>query len=230
MRKLVFILAAASLAVGGFGCRSQRKPTPVAQPKLQQPRPHYQPPPPPAHVQQQPRPQPPPSRPRYAGPTWYPARKPISPRWTTVVLHHSATDRGSAATFDQDHRSRGWEGLGYHFVIGNGKGSGDGQIEVSSRWHEQKHGAHCKTSDNYFNEHGIGICLVGDFTKYRPTARQMQSLQQLIAFLSERCNIRPERVTTHGAVTGKTLCPGRHFSLQNVRRTLLAGSPGRLAR
>lgn len=231
MRKTVFVLLAAVLAAGEFGCRSHAKPAPTAPPRAQQSRPQHQPPPPPQHVQQPPRPQPPPPRrPQYAGPAWYPARKPISPRWTTIVIHHSATDRGSAATFDQDHRSRGWEGLGYHFVIGNGKGSGDGQIEVSGRWHEQKHGAHCKTADNYFNEHGIGICLVGDFTKYRPTARQMQSLQQLVAFLTDRCNIRAERVTTHGAVTGKTLCPGRHFSLQNVRRTLLTGGARQAAR
>lgn len=126
--------------------------------------------------------------------------------------------------FDRDHRGRGWEGLGYHFVIGNGHGSGDGQIEIGSRWHSQMHGAHCKTKDNYFNEHGIGICLVGDFTKSRPSPRQMDSLQQLVSFLTNRCNIRPDRVTTHSAVTGKTECPGKNFPLQTIRRTLLAGS------
>jgi len=164
------------------------------------------------------------SRPQYAGPAWYPAGRAISPRWTTIVIHHSATDRGSASVFDRDHRGRGWDELGYHFVIGNGRGSGDGQIEVGGRWNLQKHGAHCKNSDNYYHEHGIGICLVGDFTKNRPSPRQMASLQQLVSFLTNKCNIRAERVTTHGAVTGKTACPGRHFPLQNIRRTLLASA------
>ena len=42
-------------------------------------------------------------------------------QWRYVVLHHSATDSGSAAEFDKLHRRRGWDELGYHFVITNGK-------------------------------------------------------------------------------------------------------------
>ena len=116
----------------------------------------------------------------------------------------SATDRGSARSFDKNHRGKGWDELGYHFVIGNGQGSPDGHIEVGPRGHKQKHGAHCKTLDNHFNEHGIGICLVGDFTESRPTRRQLASLTKLAAFLCSECGISPDRITTHGAVTGKT--------------------------
>jgi len=220
------VLTAAAIAAVAASCRSDRTqsrlpapgPYQLAAPHTAQPRPTAAPP------RAQPLPQPSPPRQAWGGPQWYPQGRPISPRWTTIVIHHSATDRGSASLFDRDHKGRGWDELGYHFVIGNGHGSGDGQIEVGARWHAQKHGAHCKTPDNYFNEHGIGICLVGDFTKVRPTPRQMASLQQLVGFLSNRCGIRPERVTTHGAVTGRTACPGRLFPLQSVRRTLLASS------
>ncbi|MDO8630422.1 MAG: N-acetylmuramoyl-L-alanine amidase [Phycisphaerales bacterium] len=146
-----------------------------------------------------------PDVPRALGdPSWFPRCGKISPRWTTVVIHHSATATGSARSFDKSHRDKGWDELGYHFVIGNGTGSGDGVIEVGSRWHSQKHGAHCKTPDNYFNEHGIGVCLVGDFTRTRPTPRQMESLRRLTAFLSDQCGISVGRVTTHGAFTRKT--------------------------
>jgi len=139
------------------------------------------------------------------------------------VIHHSATSTGGAATFDRHHRSKGWDELGYHFVIGNGTDTPDGAIEIGARWHKQKHGAHCKTPDNYYNEHGIGICLVGDFTKGRPTAKQIASLTRLVRFLCLETGIPPQRVTTHGAVTHKTQCPGRHFSLYSVHRAL--GSP-----
>ena len=137
---------------------------------------------------------------------WEPAGRKISPRWTTIVIHHSATAAGGAAEFDRYHRkANGWDELGYHFVIGNGTLTPDGYVEVGSRWHKQKHGAHCKTPGNYFNEHGIGVCLVGDFTRSRPTARQLASLQRLVSFLMDRCNIPASRVTTHGAVTRAVL-------------------------
>lgn len=58
-----------------------------------------------------------------------------------IVIHHSATDIGSAASFDRRHRLiNHWDELGYHFVIGNGSGSGDGAIEIGTRWYKQKWG------------------------------------------------------------------------------------------
>jgi len=145
----------------------------------------------------------------------------MSDRWRTIVIHHSATAVGGARSFDRGHKSKGWDELGYHFVIGNGTDTPDGLVEVGSRWHKQKHGAHCKTPDNFYNEHGIGICLVGDFTKSRPTPRQMASLSRLVAFLTSRCGIPSDRVTTHGAVTHKTACPGRYFPTGYFRRTMI---------
>ena len=152
--------------------------------------------------------------------TWYPRGGRISSRWRSIVVHHSATRSGNAAEFDRYHRSQGWDELGYHFVIGNGHGSPDGKIEIGSRWHKQKHGAHCKTVGNYYNEHGIGICLVGDFTKSRPTAHQLASLQRLVRFLRGEADIALSEVTTHGRVTRRTACPGRHFSLAGLRRAV----------
>jgi hypothetical protein len=152
---------------------------------------------------------------------WYPGCGKISRRWTTIVIHHSATHRGGARSFDKNHReSRGWDELGYHFVIGNGTDTPNGYVEVGSRWHKQKHGAHCKTPSNYYNDHGIGICLVGNFESAPPSRNQMASLVHLVRFLSQACGIPPERITTHRHVNGKTKCPGRYFSLAEVHRAL----------
>src|SRR5262245_42419282 len=88
----------------------------------------------------------------------------VAPRpWKWIVIHHSATPTGGAAVFDKMHRDKGWDELGYDFVIGNGTDSGNGQVEVGSRWPKQKWGAHAKTPNNEYNERGIGICLVGNF-------------------------------------------------------------------
>jgi hypothetical protein len=152
-------------------------------------------------------------------PGWIPDRG-ISSRWKVVVIHHSATPTGDARHFDAAHRAKGWDELGYHFVIGNGTDTPDGHIEVGSRWISQKHGAHCKVPGNYYNEHGIGICLVGDFDQSSPSPRQIESLARLVAFLCKNCNIPTGNVTTHGGVTGLTACPGRHFSLAGLMQTI----------
>ena len=47
--------------------------------------------------------------------------------WTAIVIHHSASRTGNASIFDNWHREgRGWNGVGYDFVIGNGTDSSDG--------------------------------------------------------------------------------------------------------
>ncbi|HPD47226.1 MAG TPA: peptidoglycan recognition family protein [Anaerohalosphaeraceae bacterium] len=154
---------------------------------------------------------------------WIPRAK--ERQWTAIVIHHSATDRGSMAAFDDYHRQEhNWDGIGYDFVIGNGKGSGDGQVEVTYRWREQLVGAHCKTPDNWANERGIGICLVGDFTKTKPTWNQMKSLKELVRFLQQRYGIPKSRVYGHCEVPGYTqgsVCPGRYFPMSTFRASLL---------
>ena len=147
----------------------------------------------------------------------------VGKRWTCVVIHHSAGDSGGAVAFDRFHKDvRGWDELGYHFVIGNGTNTHDGQVEVGPRWTKQKHGAHCKTSDNSYNDHGIGICLVGNFEHSRPSPAQMESLEKLVRFLMAEFNIPLHRVLTHRGVTGKTACPGRKFPLAALKRNLSA--------
>jgi N-acetyl-anhydromuramyl-L-alanine amidase AmpD len=141
----------------------------------------------------------------------------VAPRhWKWIVIHHSATPGGSMAFFDKEHKAKGWDGVGYHFVIGNGTESGDGQIEVTQRWPLQKWGAHAKTVDNRFNEHGIGICLVGNFDVERPSPKQMQSLARLVAHLSQTYRISPQNVVGHKD-TKATDCPGRFVNMAAIR-------------
>lgn len=163
---------------------------------------------------------PPPVRPPESGHAWMPPGG-ISNRWECVVIHHSAKDTDSPQGMTEWHvNGRGWDELGYHFVIGNGVRFPDGEIYVGPRWTKQKHGAHCKVPGNYYNEHGIGICLIGDLNRHGPTAKQMESLVRLVSYLSRRCGIRSDRILTHGGVTHKTECPGRHFSVGAVRQAV----------
>lgn len=130
--------------------------------------------------------------------------------WKYIVIHHSATESGSAAEFDAAHRNRGWDGLGYHFVIDNGDGGPSGNIEVGPRWRIQKWGAHTgNTPDNEYNNHGIGICVVGDFSRRLPSQAQLASMQRLVCWLMARYDIPAYRVVGHRDAPGaKTECPG----------------------
>ncbi len=137
--------------------------------------------------------------------------------WKWIVIHHSATATGGAAAFDKMHKAKGWDGLGYDFVIGNGTDTGNGQIEVGFRWTQQLDGAHAKTPDNDFNKLGIGICLVGNFDETNPSPQQMASLAKLVGYLEKTYRITPDRILGHGD-TKITACPGRHMNLAIVRR------------
>jgi len=134
-------------------------------------------------------------------------------RWRHIVIHHSATDNGSAAAFDAHHRKRGWDELGYHFVIDNGNGAPDGRVEVGSRWPKQKWGAHCGgTPNNEYNKYGIGICVVGDFSRHMPSRRQLASLRKLTVYLARTYNIPQKNIIGHrDAPNTNTACPGDTF-------------------
>lgn len=153
-------------------------------------------------------------------------------RWQAIVVHHSAVAEVSPQSMDAAHRQRGWDELGYHFVIGNGVGYPDGRLYIGPRWRTQKHGAHCKIGpghyfgtwrpDNFYNEHGIGICLIGNLDHTPPTARQMQTLRELLALLCREGGVAATAIYGHGEVTGRTACPGRHLNVRHLRQAVAA--------
>jgi hypothetical protein len=155
---------------------------------------------------------------------WVPSSR-NEKRWKAIVIHHSGTDTGSVASIDDYHRkNNGWDGIGYDFVIGNGSGCGNGEIDPTFRWAGQKVGAHCKTDEsNWANKDAIGICLIGNFDSSRPSGSQMASLMKLTRFLTDRYNIPAARIYGHNSTPGHsttTSCPGRNLSISYVKTSL----------
>ncbi|MCH8474910.1 MAG: LysM peptidoglycan-binding domain-containing protein [Opitutales bacterium] len=133
-------------------------------------------------------------------------------RWRNIVAHHSGIARGNARSYDRNHREqRRWpNGLAYHFVIGNGIDSGDGQVEVGGRWVNQIEGGHVRRRE--VNLNGIGICLVGNFQETRPSRKQLAALNELVLFLKGNATANNVHFTVHRLVDrNHTVCPGRHF-------------------
>lgn len=81
-------------------------------------------------------------------------------RITLIIVHCTANRAGSAlrlADIDRDHRSRKWNGCGYHYVIPT-----DGAIEKGRP--EAVVGAHCNNpllENGNHNPHSIGVAYVG---------------------------------------------------------------------
>jgi hypothetical protein len=138
-------------------------------------------------------------------------------RWKFVIVHNSGTRQGNARAFDYYHRKirRMRNGLAYHFVIGNGTSSRNGQIEIGDRWRRQINGGHVHS--DYMNNIGLGICLVGDFNRDQPTRAQLEACEELIRYLRERCGqsdgrsliVRPHREVN--PPRWATDCPGDAF-------------------
>jgi LysM repeat protein len=132
--------------------------------------------------------------------------------WQKIIIHHSGSDIATPQGMDRYHREeqRMENGLAYHFVIGNGTRTGDGEVFVGRRWTEQLDGGHLASAA--LNRKSIGICLIGDFNRSAPTARQMESLQLLVKHLMQRCNVSKANVQTHKQVNPRpTQCPGSKF-------------------
>jgi hypothetical protein len=145
-------------------------------------------------------------------------------RWQFIVVHNSGTRQGNAAAFDYYHRHfrRMQNGLAYHFVIGNGTSTGNGQIEVGDRWRRQINGGHVHS--DYLNNIALGICLVGDFNRDQPTRAQLDCCEELIRYLRQRCGkigdhypiVKPHREMN--PPRWPTDCPGDVFPYSWFRR------------
>ncbi len=140
-------------------------------------------------------------------------------RWKYIVVHHSAIERGNATVYHRTHLQRGMEnGLAYHFVIGNGIDSGDGEIEIGPRWLKQLNGGHVRNAT--YNQQGIGICLVGNLQNHPPTPKQWAALTALIDWLrtSAPLGVKPS-VTVHRWVDrNHTACPGSKFPYSTLKQ------------
>jgi hypothetical protein len=142
--------------------------------------------------------------------------------WRFIVLHHSASRGGDAQLIDRDHQTQnGWDGIGYHFVVGNGVDMPLGRIEATFRWRQQSHGAHAGALplQKPFNADGIGVCLIGNYDQQAIDPFAERRLVELCAQLIDRIpTLSVGRIIGHRDVPGKaTACPGRGIDLERVR-------------
>lgn len=141
-------------------------------------------------------------------------------RWGSIVIVHSGTPSGSAADIAQEHRGLGYDGLGFHFVIGNGTRMGDGEIHVGYRWIDQRDGAELAGVRAGFASSGvIEICLVGDGDRRPFTDEQLHRLAQVVSALADRLDIPSDKINLHKDLAGTT-SPGQYFPQSEFEQLL----------
>lgn len=142
-------------------------------------------------------------------------------KWNRIVIHHSASNWGSARVIDIWHRKRKWSGIGYHFVILNGYLTPEdavehrrftsllGSIEAGrqldkDKWAESnEQGAHALG----YNRDSIGICLIHKHGPY--PIIMLAQLSLLVSELMCAFDITPESVVGHYELDrAKPECPG----------------------
>lgn len=135
-----------------------------------------------------------------------------SGRWLDIVILDSGLAHGNPEAMAREHQARGMHGLGYHFLIGNGNGMGDGELHVGYRWNDQLDGTHALGPQaGQLNRQAIGICLIGNGNRRPFTARQIDRLLRLVAGLQQELGIPIDHVRLHRDVATGVDSPGRLF-------------------
>lgn len=138
-------------------------------------------------------------------------------RWQAIVIHHSGSSAGTLEDIARQHRGWGLPSIGYHFVIGNGNGEPDGDVLACPRWTNREPGAHVAARPEgaspdaaWFNEHAIGICLVGNGERRSFTDAQLASLVRQVRQLQAAYGIPDSNVVLHSQLA-EVSSPGRWF-------------------
>lgn len=130
----------------------------------------------------------------------------------TIVIHHSATQptRDNASAFARFHiQTRGWPGIGYHYVV-NPDGIVDKCQPVSAISYHA----------GGVNSRAVGICVVGNFDYTMPSSRQWNTAIDLCKQIIQAIpNIKT--IIGHNEVPGTSKsCPGKRFKLDAFRAAL----------
>jgi N-acetylmuramoyl-L-alanine amidase len=141
-------------------------------------------------------------------PIFQTARRATDSRWKYIYIHQSRTLNGGAAS----------TGLADHFIIGNGTGCGDGEIQYTPRWDKQEPAAP-PAGASEIDPACITICVIGNFDRTTPTPAQLKRLTQLISALRSKLDIPADRVLSLDG-QDSAAGTGRYFPITSIREQL----------
>ncbi len=129
--------------------------------------------------------------------------------YTRITLHHTGTDVITATSEPAvircldgvlgGHLNRNFGDIGYHFLI-----------DYAGRVWEGRSLAYWGAHVSGENEQNIGIVLLGNYERQRPSNPQLNTMTHLVHVLRHRYGVRRGRIYGHIDL-GRTLCPGKYL-------------------
>ena len=144
-------------------------------------------------------------------------------RWRAIIIHDSGEPGGDPESLRRRHLDYGYRMMGYHFLVGNGNGMGDGVVHVGERWVRQTSGWHAVGPyKDYYNRNAVAICLVGNGDRRPFTRPQVAQLVSLVRRLQQELGIPASAVRLHRDIAGGlTTSPGRYFPAAELEQQLV---------
>lgn len=159
-----------------------------------------------------------------------------------IIVHHTVTNPSGNARKDVDyvyqihHGSRGWGGIGYHFLITSEEKNGFAIVhEVGDIGSIRAHAINAKglfgLPKDAGNVYFLGISIVGRFDQgAMPTQAQLRSLHYLIKELVEKEDARLPNLKSWSDVIGHkdvdyTACPGDWTKMKPLIQNFKEPSP-----
>lgn len=134
-----------------------------------------------------------------------------------IIVHHTERNNDFPAFIKFRHiYLRGWDTIGYHYLIGNRRPfTKDGGLYLGRP--ENHVGAHARG----FNGVSLGICLIGNLNNTNPSPKQLKALVDFLKKKSKQYQIPVRNILGHRELPNVTKsCPGQNLDMDMVRQAV----------
>ena len=117
--------------------------------------------------------------------------------WKSIEIYYSGTTSGNIHQLAFLSGLSDTEDINCHYVICNGFGGGDGQIQITQKWRTQQSVTHNWLSpepQDIAEGQTIFICVIADSKTAAPTKQQIKMTAALVKGLCRKFNIKPASV------------------------------------
>lgn len=127
----------------------------------------------------------------------YPIEKAVSSQatqypnhWSCIEIYYSDTKSGNIEQLTSLSELSSHEDINCHFVISNGFGGGDGQIQSTEKWQRQWSIIPGRTW--YGSGQTVRLCVIADGKTTHPTDFQTKRIEALVEGLCRKFDIQPK--------------------------------------
>jgi len=113
-------------------------------------------------------------------------------RWECVEVYYSGTKAGNIDQLASISGLASSDDINCHFVICNGLGANDGQIQTTEKW--QKQWSVIPDHTWYGSSRTVRVCIVADGKSVRPTDFQIKRAEALVDGLAKKNSIAPSKI------------------------------------